>query len=179
MNSSDAPDDEWRSIPSLPDYDVSIFGAVMGPRKVLRPYKDADGYLRIGARGTSFLVHRLVAEAFLGPCPMGCEVAHLDHDRANPRLSNLAYVTHDENVKATAAAGRSMRGEDHNKASISEDTARAILAEQHPQGRGMTALARKHGTTLRVVRGLIKGETWKHLPRGSSPPSNQGASNGK
>ena len=170
------PVEEWRPAPGLPWYAVSNLGGAQGPTKRLSPYADSDGYLRIGAKGTSFLLHRLVAEAFLGPCPEGYEVAHKDHNRANARLDNLEYLTHADNVKASASAGRSMRGEAHNRAVIDEATARAILADYRPltqrTGRsqaphGMASLARKYSTTLRVVRGLIHGETWKHLPRSS------------
>lgn len=43
-------------------------------------------------------LHRLVAAAFLGECPAGHEVHHIDHNPSNNRLDNLQYVTHKENV---------------------------------------------------------------------------------
>jgi hypothetical protein len=43
-------------------------------------------------------VHRLVCEAWHGPCPEGLECAHLDGDCANNRADNLRWVTHRENV---------------------------------------------------------------------------------
>lgn len=42
-------------------------------------------------------VHSLVAEAFIGPRPPGCEVAHKDGSRTNNFLSNLRYATYSEN----------------------------------------------------------------------------------
>jgi hypothetical protein len=42
-------------------------------------------------------VHRLVLAAFVGPCPEGMEVRHLDGNPANTRLANLRYGTHSEN----------------------------------------------------------------------------------
>jgi hypothetical protein len=38
-------------------------------------------------------VHTLVAEAFLGRRPDGMVVHHKDHNRRNPRLENLEYIT--------------------------------------------------------------------------------------
>lgn len=172
---NDAPE-VWRVCPTSPQYQVSNLGRVIGPRgRLLKPWKDTSGYLQVRGNPGAHSVHRMVAAAFIGPCPAGHEVAHKDHDRANARLDNLEYLTHDANVKATAAAGRSMRGEAHVSASITEETAKAIIAEYSPLGHGtdrrrqpgtgMAFLARKHNTTLRVVRGIVHGETWRHLPR--------------
>jgi len=181
---TDAPE-EWRDIPGHEGrYQASSLGRFIGPSgREVRPYVDRQGYCRVGlhlvsGRGQTVMAHRLVAAAFLGPCPDGFEVAHKDHDRANNRADNLEYLTHAANVKATAAAGRSMRGEVHNRAAITEDVARAIIAEYQPPaaaGRGarheagMGGLARRYKTTLRVVRGILHGETWKHLPRDHNP----------
>lgn len=153
----------WMPAPRLPFYAVSNLGNVQGPLKRLSPYKDADGYLRIGAKGTSFLVHRMVAEAFLGPCPEGCEVAHKDHDRANPRLDNLEYLTHAENVKGSARAGRSMAGERHVRATLSQAQVDEIRAAYRP-GDGYRVIAAKYGVGWSAIRHIVKGNTW-----GSSP----------
>jgi len=45
------------------------------------------------------LVHRLVLEAFVGPCPDGMEACHLDSDKTNNRVSNLRWDTHLENMR--------------------------------------------------------------------------------
>lgn len=42
-------------------------------------------------------VHKLVAEAFLGPCPPGLEVCHKDDDKHRNQLSNLRYDTRSGN----------------------------------------------------------------------------------
>jgi hypothetical protein len=39
--------------------------------------------------GKAFLLHKLVWEQANGPVPMGHEIHHLDHNRANWRLDNL------------------------------------------------------------------------------------------
>lgn len=75
------------------------------PGKVLSPYiSPKDGYQRTplsvnGVKTGPLLVHRLVAEAFLGECPEGQEVRHLDGDPGNNVLTNLVYGTHAENMQ--------------------------------------------------------------------------------
>lgn len=53
----------------------------------------------------TWTVHRLVALAFLGPCPDGMETRHLNGDAHDCRLSNLTYGTHLENVRDTERHG--------------------------------------------------------------------------
>ena len=43
-------------------------------------------------------LHVLVAEAFLGPAPVGKEVNHKDGDRHNNTAANLEYLTRKENI---------------------------------------------------------------------------------
>lgn len=45
------------------------------------------------------MIHRLVAECWLGPCPEGMEVDHIDRDSYNNHFSNLRYVNHSQQMK--------------------------------------------------------------------------------
>lgn len=49
--------------------------------------------------------HVLVAKAFLGECPSGKEVNHIDGDKRNTRSDNLEYVTHKGNGEHAARSG--------------------------------------------------------------------------
>jgi predicted XRE-type DNA-binding protein len=42
----------------------------------------------------SYNVHKLVAEAFIGPCPFGKEADHKDGNKLNNFASNLQYLRH-------------------------------------------------------------------------------------
>jgi hypothetical protein len=55
-------------------------------------------------------VHVLVAAAFLGPCPDGQEVRHLDGDKLNNCLDNLIYGTRSENNLDTVRHGHHKKG---------------------------------------------------------------------
>lgn len=50
-------------------------------------------------------VHSVIMETFVGPCPEGMEVRHLNGDSADNCLANLQYGTHRENVADTIRHG--------------------------------------------------------------------------
>lgn len=53
--------------------------------------------LCVGAKHKRCTVHRLVAVAFLGPCPSGQEVRHGPSGKQDNRLTNLSYGTRSQN----------------------------------------------------------------------------------
>jgi hypothetical protein len=78
--------------------------------KVLRPGRNGSGHVTVAlGKGNSRQVHQLVLAAFVGPCPAGCEVLHLNHWRADNRLANLKYGTRSENMKMDYQAGTRKR----------------------------------------------------------------------
>lgn len=60
------------------------------------------GYLlvavKVDGKQRRFRVHRLVLEAFVGPCPDGKECCHRDGDPTNNSLGNLYWGTHGQNM---------------------------------------------------------------------------------
>lgn len=89
----------WR-----PDYEASDLGRIRswrrGVPRVLRARTAGDGYLYVNPAGRTATVHKLVCLAFLGPRPAGAlHIRHLDGDKMNNRLGNLAYGTPAENYR--------------------------------------------------------------------------------
>jgi hypothetical protein len=62
------------------------------------PVRDESNPLIATGRWRLWRVHTLVMAAFVGPPPKGMEVRHLNGDRSDSRLSNLAYGTRSENI---------------------------------------------------------------------------------
>jgi len=100
-----APAEEFRDVPieGFP-YEVSDEGRVYSAHtdKILRPYTGQAGRylivdLRKDGKREQRSVHTLVMEVFEGPPPEGQEVNHIDGDPQNNALSNLEYVTPEEN----------------------------------------------------------------------------------
>lgn len=103
----------WKDIPGFEGYQISNFGRIKSldrviirkdnctqskKGKVLKSWQDNLGYLKIDLRQKrTCLVHRLVMLTFVGECPKGKEVDHINTNRQDNRLQNLRYVTHKEN----------------------------------------------------------------------------------
>ena len=89
--------------------------------RLLRQLPDEDGYptvrlvLPTGKR-KRFRVHRLVAECFLSPRPLGKELRHLDGNKANNVPEILAWGTQAENAADRERHGRTSRGAKHSRA---------------------------------------------------------------
>lgn len=111
--------ENWKPVPEFEGlYEVSDLGNVRSLRKgiILKPsYSNSGGYPMVIFRRNKLSFarynHRLVMEVFVGPCPDGLEVRHLDGNPKNPALTNLAYGTHAENMYDKA-----QHGTDHNVA---------------------------------------------------------------
>lgn len=199
--------EEWSPVPGHEGYyEVSDLGRVRSLRfknrrvdkarpeaRILAPYDGGDGYLRVYVAGRRLAVHRMVLEAFVGPCPPGMEGAHLNGVRADARLVNLAWVTPVENqshrwLHGTMLAGdaspsrlhpeRLARGADHGRsthpertargarvggAKLTEDDVRAIR-QAFDAGESATRIAARFGVGPDNVSLIGKRVTWRHLP---------------
>lgn len=100
--------EEWKPVVGYEGwYEVSNLGRVRrvavghgtNPGRILKGYSKRGRYssvvLFLGCRATAKThnVHQLVASAFLGVRPDGCEINHIDGNKSNPALTNLEYVT--------------------------------------------------------------------------------------
>lgn len=70
--------------------------------QLMRQREGSAGYLNICLRSDDgrrcLLVHRLILEAFVGPCPEGMEACHGNDNPADNRLSNLRWATRSANT---------------------------------------------------------------------------------
>ena len=76
-----------------------------GPKKAHWTFgsNDGQGYLRVMIKGKNYKVHRLVLEAFVGPCPENKpEINHINRNRADNRLENLSFCSRSENMRNTS-----------------------------------------------------------------------------
>ena len=177
----------WKAIPEWSGfYEVSNLGSVRGiershtyinrygqlksrvvPSKIIkaRIHKitgRAEVKLTKNNKTKTCSVSRLVCSAFHGPCPDGKEAAHLDGNCLNNDPSNLAWVTHKENIGHKVEHGTNMQGSSHHMAKLTE--ADVISARGlHKAGATKADLARQHKVTFMTMSDAIRGITWSHI----------------
>lgn len=164
----------WKDIPGYEGrYQVSSEGRV---RSVDRELPIGHGFTRqkrgrvlcpgrfcksghlsvILGRGTAGKpVHQLVALAFLGPKPEGCEVLHADGDPTNNRVDNLRYGTRTENILDVYHQGGRWR-------KLSTDEVHSIRKELAKGATG-ASLARQFGVSQTCISSIKLGRTFSWL----------------
>lgn len=128
--------EEWRPIEGFPNYEVSNFGRVRSLSRFVSSHNSKKLFERKGRilkilnipkrysqvsfkiNGKQFTrtVHRLVAQAFIPNPENKEEVNHIDFNKHNNHVSNLEWVTYDENLSHAIANELRPVGENHYKA---------------------------------------------------------------
>jgi hypothetical protein len=152
--------EEWQPIPGWESYEASSLGRVRRARpghstwvgRILTPQVWPTGYhgvvLPIPHRRMRLApVHRLVAAAFLGPCPPGYQVHHKDRKRANNSVENLEYVT--------SRANAGLR--DGYQLSVE------IVGEIRRSSDSLRSLARRYGVHPKTVWEAKTGRGWASI----------------
>ena len=165
----------WKVIPDYP-YEISNLGRVrrtVGGQgtwagRLLSPSNtSSNGYAMVSLKRAGHptrhaLVHRLVADAFLGPPPgKNYEVAHLDGGKTNNRFDNLQWKTAAGNAADRLVHGTDNRGPKHKTSKLTVAKVRYI---RRVRGRiGSKILGRKFGVTPRHIRAIASGREWSWL----------------
>lgn len=170
----------WKDIPEYEKlYQASDYGNIKAylregsHGKILKPEKIKFGYLRVclckNKTRKRYLVHRLVLETFVGPCPPGMECRHLNGIRTDNRLCNLKWDTRQNNIDDQIKHGtrfNKARGSKHGNAKLVELNIPKIK-KLHEQGLSQRKIAKIFNVTQRVIWGIINDNSWKHVNRGN------------
>ena len=108
-------------------------------------------------------MHRIVMAAFVGICPEGYQVNHIDGNKGNNHISNLEYVTSKENVLHAYKNGLRKSGQDSPLATITNEIAIKIRNEYKRYVVTSVMLAKKYNTTPAVVKTVVGGNKWKYI----------------
>jgi hypothetical protein len=114
---------------------------------------------------TRKLVHVLVATAFIGPCPAGMEVNHIDGNGFNNKVSNLEYLTHQGNLLHSARVLQKTppKGSAHYNTNLTEDDVRTIR-DIYAQGkRSQREIGAMYGIGQDTISLIVLRKKWKHV----------------
>lgn len=163
--------EEWKPCVGFSDYEVSSHGRIrrcVDSRKykagyVLSERMHSKGYVQVslsdGGKPRYRLVHRLVAEAFLGEQPPGCEVAHWDGDKRNNVVGNLRWATPAENQRDRKRHGTHGAGEAHAGSKLTLDDVRDIKCFVAAGG-AQARMAEAYGVSPAQICRIVKGDRW-------------------
>ena len=176
---------QYRDIPGCPGYRVGSDGSVwscwkrfgkpsgrgcmhmMTDRWIrLKPSSGQWGHKRVYLKGMPGLqlVHRLVLEAFVGPCPDGMEACHgPDHDPSNNRLENLRWDTHSANMRDRAKNGTDISGEGNGQAKLTAADVRDIRTIFACGGISQQALADRYGVGQTAISDIVLRRSWRSV----------------
>ena len=91
--------EEWKDIPNLSPYQVSSHGRVRGKDKRIRKGSVCSGYNDHKLGGHHYKTHRLVAQVFIPNPDQKPFVNHKDGNHLNNHMTNLEWVTNEENIQ--------------------------------------------------------------------------------
>lgn len=182
----------WKAVIGFPLYEVSTMGrvrslsrtyyrkhhlsgtrvAVKTSERILNGWKREQpgrGYivtafvaLRRNNQTHMLRLHRVVLEAFCGPCPDGMEGCHNDGNPENNHINNLRWDTHvanigDEKLHGTQSPPPRHIGDSHPRAKLT--TSQIEKIRNTLMRRGTTAsLAREYGISATHVARIINGK---------------------
>lgn len=159
----------------------------------MKPTITEKGYqwmrlIKNGKYSGTWQVHRMVLEAFVGPCPDGMECRHFpDNNPSNNRLDNLSWATHYDNIQDRYFHNTYDFGEDNTAAKLTEEDValikrlrdrdkRKYLNYRGPKVRGreypygyMQRIQKKFTKrtgkqiTPTMIGFILRGQNWTHL----------------
>jgi hypothetical protein len=131
----------------------------------LKPIRKQSGHLFVnlvrGGIKKCRAVHRLVLEAFVGPCPPGYQCCHWDGDPGNNHLENLRWGTPKDNADDTLRHGRRAVGA-RVRAKLTESQ---VLEIRRLSAGGCSAreLAARFSVSSQNIALIVSRRTWKYL----------------
>lgn len=178
--------EEFRTIPSFPDYEVSSFGRVRTKARKIRythavtkqqhfrttqerllkvQYNKRTGYkfhqLYLIKKMYNRNIHSLVAEAFIPMEPGRDFINHKDGNKHNNIVSNLERCTNEYNHEHATVTGLKVKGSDVAGAKLNERSVTAIR-RMLSDGISHSKIAGYFGVNRATITMINTNKTWKH-----------------
>lgn len=157
-----------KAIPNFENYAITETGRVWSKvnKLWLKQVETADGRLVVNlGKGNTKLVHRLVLETFVGPCPPGMETCHENDNPKDNRLKNLRWDTHKNNFADRKKNGKAKntRGENHCNAKLTEQNVRMIIYMYLTKLFTQQKIADIYNVGRRHISDIVNKKRWQHV----------------
>lgn len=178
---SDSIPHGFRQIPGFPRHAVDENGTVISicpvnglgenrlweNAKRLNQSTDMHGYRRVCLRHNGLKhtvnVHRIVLTTFVGPRPNGMECRHLDGNKTNNHLSNLAWGTRSENALDKILHGtKQWVGEKNSRSKLNPNDVLEIR-RRAASGEKSVSIAKDFPVDHTSIAKIVVRKTWKHI----------------
>lgn len=124
-----------------------------------------NGYREVPLRKgeNRFLVHRLVAQAFIENPDNLPNVNHIDNNKLNNNVENLEWVTQSRNCYHAFDVGANKHGIEHHNSKFSEEQVRDIKKLLEKGELSQRAIARMYEVSQTTIRMIAIGKNWRRL----------------
>lgn len=159
--------EEWRSITGY-TYEVSNLGRIRNScEQIIKPEIDRCGYLRttlwLNGKAKHFMVHVLVAGAFIYPKPEGMTVNHINGIKHDARAENLEYLTQGENAQHSfdVLGRQSPKGSKHWRSKLTEESVKQMRLDRLSMP--IAEVSQKYGVSAGNVSMICNRIKWRHV----------------
>lgn len=162
----------WKECSVCSNYEVSKYGDVRNKQtgKILKQNLKKDNYLEVsismGSRQNvkHCLVHRLVAEAFIPNPESKPQVNHKDGNTTNNQVTNLEWVTNQENITHSIITGLKPndRGENSCNSKMTKEQVQWCRDVYKPRDKefGCRALAKMFNVSKSTMSYILTNKTY-------------------
>lgn len=162
----------WKECSVCSNYEISKYGDVRNKQtgKILKQKLKKDNYLEVsismGSRQNvkHCLVHRLVAEAFIPNPESKPQVNHKDGNTTNNQVTNLEWVTNQENITHSIITGLKPndRGENSCNSKMTKEQVQWCRDVYKPRDKefGCRALAKMFNVSKSTMSYILTNKTY-------------------
>ncbi len=137
--------------------------------RIRKPQIMSKGYYQLAllknGKDKRFLIHRLVAYAFIPNPENKTEVNHINGVKTDNNVENLEWVTSRENSIHAVHTGlhNAIKGERHANSKLNRKDVLEIRRRYIKGCAGQKKLAKEYCVTRNTIYKIVKGITWKHI----------------
>jgi hypothetical protein len=156
------------------NYWINENGEIINKKgKTMKYYTINSGYFCVKLSKDNvkkaYLVHRLVAETFIGKIPKHMVVNHINGNKHDNRVENLEIVSYSENIFHAYNTGLQNQGIDHYKNKYDEKLIRTIC-EMLEDGYDRSFISRYLNVPIGLIGKIHRRDEWKSISRNYDIP---------